>query len=70
MDTENPQTTADLPSALEDVKIKGLPSSAFYIANFISPEEERYLLDKVSLVRLQTQLCSVACLLSRDRNSP
>jgi hypothetical protein len=34
-------------TSLEDFKIKGLPSSAFYIANFISEEEEQLLLEKV-----------------------
>jgi alkylated DNA repair protein alkB family protein 6 len=37
-----------LPAALEDVKINSIPSSAFYIANFITEEEEQVLLNKVS----------------------
>jgi alkylated DNA repair protein alkB homolog 6 len=36
-----------LPSALEEVKITSMPDSAFYIANFISEEEEQVLLGKV-----------------------
>lgn len=38
---------AVIPMSLADVKITGLPSSAFYIADFISEEEERVLLEKV-----------------------
>jgi alkylated DNA repair protein alkB family protein 6 len=32
---------------LEDYRIRGLPSSAFYISEFISKVEEQVLLDKV-----------------------
>lgn len=42
-----PQLTF-LPDSLEDVRIKSLPSSAFYIADFITEEEEQVLLNKVS----------------------
>jgi alkylated DNA repair protein alkB homolog 6 len=46
MDPESPQLIV-MPTCLEDVRIKSLPSSAFYIANFISKEEEQVLLNKV-----------------------
>lgn len=35
------------PESLEHVRIEALPSSAFYIADFITEEEERFLLEKV-----------------------
>lgn len=44
-----PQLTF-LPDALENVRIKSLPSSAFYIADFITKEEEQVLLNKVSRI--------------------
>jgi hypothetical protein len=37
-----------LPASLEHVRIKTLPSSAYYIADFISEEEELKLIQKVS----------------------
>jgi len=37
-----------MPASLEDFRIKGLPSSAFYIADFISHDEERYILGKIA----------------------
>lgn len=36
-----------MPASLEEVRIDGLPSCAYYIADFISKEEEQVLLDKV-----------------------
>jgi hypothetical protein len=39
-----------MPPPLEDVRIKSIPSSAYYIADFITQEEERVLLKKVSTV--------------------
>jgi alkylated DNA repair protein alkB family protein 6 len=36
-----------LPSSLEFARIDGLPSTAYYIPNFISVEEERFILSKV-----------------------
>ena len=36
-----------IPESLETVRIKSLPSSAFYISEFITQEEERLLLEKV-----------------------
>jgi len=46
MEPQSPQLIA-VPACLEDVRIKSLPSSAFYIADFISQEEEQVLLNKV-----------------------
>ncbi|KAH8910213.1 Alkbh6 protein [Coniochaeta sp. PMI_546] len=37
-----------LPSSLEQAKVQNLPSSAFYIPDFLSAEEERVILDKVA----------------------
>lgn len=39
--------TAGLPSDLEEAKIASLPEAFYYIADFITEEEERMLLDKV-----------------------
>lgn len=36
-----------LPSSLAQAKIASLPSTAYYIPNFISEDEERFILDKV-----------------------
>ena len=36
-----------MPASMEEVRIAGLPSSAYYVADFISKEEEKALLDKV-----------------------
>jgi alkylated DNA repair protein alkB family protein 6 len=46
MDSLPPLTC--LPTSLEDARIKSLPPSAFYIADFITQEEEEVLLNKVS----------------------
>jgi hypothetical protein len=40
----------NLPAYLEDVKIKSLPNSAYYVANFISEAEEDAILNRVSVV--------------------
>ncbi|KAK2004886.1 calpain [Colletotrichum falcatum] len=37
-----------LPASLDDVRVKKLPSSSFYIADFISEEEEQFLLQKIA----------------------
>lgn len=37
-----------LPASLEESKIQSLPSSAYYIPNFISAEEEKVILDKIA----------------------
>jgi len=39
-----------MPVCLEDVRIKGIPQSAFYISDFISAEEEQVLLNKVGML--------------------
>ncbi|EKD20517.1 uncharacterized protein L3040_004194 [Drepanopeziza brunnea f. sp. 'multigermtubi'] len=36
-----------MPACLEDVRIKSLPATAFYISDFISGEEEQALLTKI-----------------------
>lgn len=36
--------------SLEDFRIKSLPSSVFYVSDFITEEEERVLLNKVCLM--------------------
>ncbi len=36
-----------LPPSLEQVRIERLPSAAYYIANFISEDEEAAILQKV-----------------------
>jgi hypothetical protein len=41
-----------LPTYLEDVKIHGLPNSAYYISDFITPDEESMLLQKVPRMSL------------------
>jgi alkylated DNA repair protein alkB homolog 6 len=51
MEAQSPQLTA-LPASLEEVRIEQLPSNAYYIADFISKEEEQVLLDKVSFTPL------------------
>lgn len=38
-----------LPASLDDVRIRGIPSSAFYISAFISEEEEMALVHKVTV---------------------
>ena len=35
-------------SSLEEARVQSLPSSAYYIADFITEEEEQILLNKVS----------------------
>lgn len=37
-----------LPSDLGRAQIQGLPSTAYYVSNFISPEEERLILEKIA----------------------
>lgn len=39
-----------LPRRLEDARVTTLPSSAFYIPDFITEEEEQHILSKVSLL--------------------
>ncbi|KUI59852.1 hypothetical protein VP1G_07062 [Cytospora mali] len=37
-----------LPSSLDRVRVSRLPATAFYIADFISEEEERFILEKIA----------------------
>jgi hypothetical protein len=53
-----PQLTF-LPACLEDVRIKSLPSSAFYIAGFLSNEEEQMLLNKVGHILRTRSLLTI-----------
>jgi hypothetical protein len=39
----------NLPTCLEDVKVKSMPNSAYYIADFISQAEEDIILNKVGV---------------------
>ena len=39
----------NLPTCLEHVKVKSMPTSAYYIADFISQAEEETILQKVSV---------------------
>ncbi|KAG5930422.1 hypothetical protein E4U53_002237 [Claviceps sorghi] len=39
---------SSLPSTLGQARIQGLPSTAYYIPNFISAEEERLVLDRIA----------------------
>lgn len=57
-----------MPPPLEDVRINSIPSSAYYIADFITQEEERVLLKKVSTV-----FCDKAfavCIVDLERLKP
>lgn len=45
--------TPALPASLEEFRISKLPSTAYYIPNFISEEEEQQILDKVRLGELK-----------------
>lgn len=46
-DSQSASKLTTIPASLEDVKLKGLPNSAYYISEFITEEEERYILGKV-----------------------
>ena len=39
----------NLPTCLENVKVKSMPNSAYYIADFISQAEEEIILNKVGI---------------------
>lgn len=39
----------NLPTSLENVKVKSMPNSAYYIADFISEVEEEIILNKVGI---------------------
>ena len=51
MDAPLPRLTA-IPPCLEEVGVKGLPPTVYYISDFITPEEELILLNKVCEYRL------------------
>ena len=55
-----PQTAQLTPklASLEDVRIKNLPRSSYYISDFISEDEECALLNKVSRHHLHTSACA------------
>lgn len=41
-------SSSRLPESLEQARVQSLPSSAYYIADFISDEEEQLILDKIA----------------------
>lgn len=43
---------AQLSKNLEDYKVDALPSSLYYIPNYITPSEESLLLDRVSIKKI------------------
>ncbi|KAF4783219.1 calpain [Colletotrichum scovillei] len=43
-----PLAAVNLPASLDDVRVKKLPPSSYYIADFISEEEERLILQKIA----------------------
>jgi hypothetical protein len=43
--------TVKLPSTLEDVRIADMPGAAYYIADFVTEDEEGSLLNKVGKCR-------------------
>jgi hypothetical protein len=43
-------------SSVEEAEVKSLPSSAYYIADFITEEEEQMLLNKVSVCYILAKL--------------
>lgn len=47
MDRATPSAGVVLPSALDQARVTRLPSTAYYIPDFISEEEQQVLLDKV-----------------------
>jgi hypothetical protein len=47
MDVDGSPAMTVIPGYLEDYKVKCLPASAFYIADFLTREEEQFLLEKV-----------------------
>ena len=53
-DTSN---NLSLPACLDDVRIQTLPSRAYYIANFITEEEEAAILQKVARTRAAMTPC-------------
>ena len=47
IDRADVEASIHIPSDLEQAKIRSIPSTAYYIADFISKEEEQALLGKV-----------------------
>ncbi|KAJ9150814.1 Calpain [Pleurostoma richardsiae] len=47
MDADS-ETGVSIPSSLEQVRIAPLPAAAYYIADFLSKDEERLILDKIA----------------------
>ncbi|KAJ0107633.1 hypothetical protein J7T55_007824 [Diaporthe amygdali] len=45
-------TGVSLPSSLDQARIPRLPATAYYIADFISEEEERLILDKLTVNKI------------------
>lgn len=45
--TDNPLDDLVLPDSLDQVRISGLPSAAYYISDFITEEEEQSILEKI-----------------------
>lgn len=66
MEEEFPQLT-ELPASLANARIERLPSNAYYIADFISKEEERRLLDKVGQCHTNS---TSSVLISEDYSNP
>lgn len=54
-----------MASGLEAARITSLPADAFYISDFISEDEEEWLLQKVSCV-VYIRLFSIDCCLTCD----
>jgi hypothetical protein len=56
-----------MPAYLEDVRIKQLPSTAYYVSDFITIEEEQTLLKKVGFVQ---DLLIFVLTHRKDRDNP
>ncbi len=56
-----------LPASLAEVKVTSLPESAYYIADFISPAEEEWILNKVGL-KIQAIIFALVTLLTINRS--
>ncbi len=65
METQSVQLTT-MPACLEDVKIKSLPATAFYISDFVNEEEELALLNKVCT---NLAIVGIIVLTCQDRDS-
>lgn len=56
LSSSTPEGASSLPVSLHHAKVIGLPSTAYYIPNFISQEEEQLILEKVSFIRQDSHL--------------